>query len=176
MCLCFFFCCFYFFFNDTAPTEIYTLSLHDALPIYLERTVEAVMSIAPDDPEAAVARALLDRQAGIGEILHVDGPSLVVGAACTADGRGFIALCNGIVSNDPVKRLATLVVGDASPSASPRVLRLDIRQALGVSFSPDRRSVFVGAIDGMFQFDVQTGRRLGRWETGWVDEIGREQV
>src|SRR5437763_9341477 len=23
----------YFFFNDTAPTEIYTLSLHDALPI-----------------------------------------------------------------------------------------------------------------------------------------------
>src|SRR6266513_3975035 len=23
---------FYFFFNDTAPTEIYTLSLHDALP------------------------------------------------------------------------------------------------------------------------------------------------
>src|SRR3712207_7224445 len=25
--------CFYFFFNDTATTEIYTLSLHDALPI-----------------------------------------------------------------------------------------------------------------------------------------------
>src|SRR5436305_5048559 len=29
--LCFFF--FLFFFNDTATTEIYTLSLHDALPI-----------------------------------------------------------------------------------------------------------------------------------------------
>src|SRR5476649_3020882 len=28
---CFF--CFFFFFNDTATTEIYTLSLHDALPI-----------------------------------------------------------------------------------------------------------------------------------------------
>src|ERR1044071_10432759 len=26
--------CFVFFFNDTATTEIYTLSLHDALPIY----------------------------------------------------------------------------------------------------------------------------------------------
>ena len=24
-----------FFFNDTATTEIYTLSLHDALPIYI---------------------------------------------------------------------------------------------------------------------------------------------
>src|SRR2546428_3574694 len=28
ICFCF------FFFNDTATTEIYTLSLHDALPIY----------------------------------------------------------------------------------------------------------------------------------------------
>src|SRR5258705_4898833 len=30
---CFFF---FFFFNDTATTEIYTLSLHDALPIFLD--------------------------------------------------------------------------------------------------------------------------------------------
>src|SRR5262249_60948446 len=29
-----------FFFNDTAPTEIYTLSLHDALPIYLRAADE----------------------------------------------------------------------------------------------------------------------------------------
>src|SRR3712207_9087039 len=29
-------CLFFFFFNDTATTEIYTLSLHDALPIYRE--------------------------------------------------------------------------------------------------------------------------------------------
>src|SRR6202012_6284026 len=28
---------FFFFFNDTATTEIYTLSLHDALPIYHHR-------------------------------------------------------------------------------------------------------------------------------------------
>src|SRR3712207_7652804 len=27
----------FFFFNDTATTEIYTLSLHDALPIFLSR-------------------------------------------------------------------------------------------------------------------------------------------
>src|SRR5688572_30878122 len=30
-----------FFFNDTATTEIYTLSLHDALPIYVEATTQA---------------------------------------------------------------------------------------------------------------------------------------
>src|SRR2546422_11455922 len=27
--------CLFFFFNDTATTEIYTLSLHDALPIHI---------------------------------------------------------------------------------------------------------------------------------------------
>src|SRR2546430_9905538 len=30
---------FFFFFNDTATTEIYTLSLHDALPICRRRVV-----------------------------------------------------------------------------------------------------------------------------------------
>src|SRR3712207_8841486 len=29
----------FFFFNDTATTEIYTLSLHDALPIWINRRV-----------------------------------------------------------------------------------------------------------------------------------------
>src|SRR5256885_10637131 len=29
---------FFFFFNDTATTEIYTLSLHDALPIFAATT------------------------------------------------------------------------------------------------------------------------------------------
>src|ERR1043165_5200961 len=32
-CVLVFLCVFFFFFNDTATTEIYTLSLHDALPI-----------------------------------------------------------------------------------------------------------------------------------------------
>src|SRR3712207_7792720 len=30
---------FLFFFNDTATTEIYTLSLHDALPIFVHNTI-----------------------------------------------------------------------------------------------------------------------------------------
>ena len=33
------FICYYFFFNDTATTEIYTLSLHDALPIWLTKRI-----------------------------------------------------------------------------------------------------------------------------------------
>src|SRR3712207_9539326 len=34
-----------FFFNDTATTEIYTLSLHDALPISLHPLVDAVAHV-----------------------------------------------------------------------------------------------------------------------------------
>src|SRR4026207_1408639 len=42
------FCCVFFFFNDTATPEIYTLSLHDALPICTEsRTAPGA-----DGPEA----------------------------------------------------------------------------------------------------------------------------
>src|SRR3989454_8061799 len=46
------FSCF-FFFNDTATTEIYTLSLHDALPICLSRAVRAEQAdnLAPLDVE-----------------------------------------------------------------------------------------------------------------------------
>src|SRR2546430_4346119 len=32
--------CIFFFFNDTATTEIYTLSLHDALPIFQVREID----------------------------------------------------------------------------------------------------------------------------------------
>src|SRR5690348_18457974 len=34
----------FFFFNDTATTEIYTLSLHDALPILFVRSIQMRMS------------------------------------------------------------------------------------------------------------------------------------
>src|SRR5437868_9507455 len=35
-------CCYFFFFNDTATTEIYTLSLHDALPILPNATAHPI--------------------------------------------------------------------------------------------------------------------------------------
>src|SRR5256885_8667753 len=38
---------FFFFFNDTATTEIYTLSLHDALPICLEMVLLSANSWSP---------------------------------------------------------------------------------------------------------------------------------
>src|SRR2546423_4527825 len=38
-------CLFFFFFNDTATTEIYTLSLHDALPISITAFVGAMVGL-----------------------------------------------------------------------------------------------------------------------------------
>src|SRR5256885_8846139 len=37
---------FFFFFNDTATTEIYTLSLHDALPILSDKQIGEIYAIA----------------------------------------------------------------------------------------------------------------------------------
>src|SRR2546430_4988378 len=42
---------FFFFFNDTATTEIYTLSLHDALPIWLHEKVQRNEHRARPDAE-----------------------------------------------------------------------------------------------------------------------------
>src|SRR3989442_6413643 len=43
----------FFFFNDTATTEIYTLSLHDALPISGTRAFIPDYRLAPEHPFSA---------------------------------------------------------------------------------------------------------------------------
>src|SRR5256885_17089499 len=48
---------FFFFFNDTATTEIYTLSLHDALPIYFRRgDLALIIDVRLDENRAVRAR------------------------------------------------------------------------------------------------------------------------
>src|SRR3712207_7196331 len=61
----------FFFFNDTATTEIYTLSLHDALPIYLNRLLETKTILI--DPLLGVLR-------NSGELVY---PLVVVGKVST---------------------------------------------------------------------------------------------
>src|SRR3712207_8576893 len=55
----------FFFLNDTATTEIYTLSLHDALPIYAgedEAGLDPVLvRVHADDEAAGAARVVLAR-------------------------------------------------------------------------------------------------------------------
>src|SRR2546428_9935939 len=51
---------FFFFFNDTATTEIYTLSLHDALPIYTKRGVTQRRHAKPSREGVSERRFPLD--------------------------------------------------------------------------------------------------------------------
>src|SRR5437763_15227667 len=54
----------FFFFNDTATPEIYTLSLHDALPIF---DLKAQHRALRDELQAAVARVLDSAQFVLGD-------------------------------------------------------------------------------------------------------------
>src|SRR2546429_3032857 len=47
---------FFFFFNDTATTEIYTLSLHDALPIYRSPSASWRRLMATESSEGRMRR------------------------------------------------------------------------------------------------------------------------
>src|SRR3712207_8485769 len=58
--MCFFF---FFFFNDTATTEIYTLSLHDALPISVKTF---------DELFAELSEKAATRPAGSGTVAALD--------------------------------------------------------------------------------------------------------
>src|SRR5256885_11241675 len=60
MCTCVLFL--FFFFNDTATTEIYTLSLHDALPIF----ATAHGARAPCIPKSGMGSSALDAR-GLGQ-------------------------------------------------------------------------------------------------------------
>src|SRR5260221_13918994 len=57
---------FFFFFNDTATTEIYTLSLHDALPISTENSLD-LAQISGSGPNGRIIQrdvmAFLERPA-----------------------------------------------------------------------------------------------------------------
>src|SRR3712207_9425036 len=66
-------CC--FFFNDTATTEIYTLSLHDALPISQFRTTRSAVLATLATSLSRCLRSGIARGP-----IHLRGPSPVVRA------------------------------------------------------------------------------------------------
>src|SRR2546429_4041517 len=62
----------FFFFNDTATTEIYTLSLHDALPIYMPTIEQGGNSLYPSMAQRASSVEVLRILISIGptETMH----------------------------------------------------------------------------------------------------------
>src|SRR3712207_8371589 len=61
-------CFSFFFFNDTATTEIYTLSLHDALPILRGAPVSEL--IASVVPAQQMPGGLTEEEAATAGVLH----------------------------------------------------------------------------------------------------------
>src|SRR2546426_12044741 len=55
----------FFFFNDTATTEIYTLSLHDALPILVRGRKPAIVQLRTQAREGWVRLTVDDSGPGI---------------------------------------------------------------------------------------------------------------
>src|SRR6266487_6383159 len=80
---------FSFFFNDTATTEIYTLSLHDALPILARapQSVQRHQSERQRSPAAALPRRLTYRGTVLSNVRCCQRPRLRPGAlACRRSG------------------------------------------------------------------------------------------
>src|SRR5690348_17987408 len=70
-----------FFFNDTSTSEIYTLSLHDALPIFRQRHLGDVQLVLGDQSEQEVERPLEDVE------VHLEGTRAVRRIARLAGGE-----------------------------------------------------------------------------------------
>src|ERR1051326_7239714 len=131
---------FFFFFNDTATTEIYTLSLHDALPIYWIRGVIDTRRRYPDPRAPEIVNSVY---AAISE-------AVAAGTALVGD------ISNTLVTNDPLVRspLAAVVffelirfkAADATAAvdqaldAIGQVARSDHVRASLAAHAPDRKS------------------------------------
>src|SRR3712207_8609428 len=71
----YFYCVIVFVFNDTATTEIYTLSLHDALPIFrarTETTTEVMSDGTPDTSTIEIGRPLAGRRNSLARKLPIE--------------------------------------------------------------------------------------------------------
>src|SRR6266567_9196272 len=102
--VCFFF---FFFFNDTATTEIYTLSLHDALPIFtnVETTHYLIGSCVGPHPYPELVRVL---QSVIGreareQMLEAEGRLPEAALACVGGGSNAIGLFAGFLEDAAVR-------------------------------------------------------------------------
>src|SRR5256712_13915696 len=111
----------FFFFNDTATTEIYTLSLHDALPICLAVAIDPCdgrlqalgLGGEPEELEherGGQQRAGRIRDAAARDVRRGAVHRLEVRPAAVAEvGRGRAAEATGDLARDVGKAIAVLV-------------------------------------------------------------------
>src|SRR5437016_9516873 len=113
---------FFFFFNDTATTEIYTLSLHDALPIsvrYSEAIEVAELTPLRDRSRSAIEMICVQPPVtGIGNVQRVafgvpaDGIRAPEGSLERAGGPGVDHVDpSGVLRNGERRAVVTDVIG-----------------------------------------------------------------
>src|SRR3989449_6611939 len=122
---------YFFFFNDTATTEIYTLSLHDALPI----------SRRNHPGDAFTARVVYDapggRVAGVPEGAELHGTIVDVKSAPNPRTPGTLTLT-----------VSSITINGKSYDVQARIDSLEtVREGRGIS-TGDAAKVGVGAIAG----------------------------
>src|SRR6266487_5090590 len=125
---------FFFFFNDTATTEIYTLSLHDALPIFGHTS--ALLADESSSPWAAsVKGALPNGQDSVSEPFHLAISRVSITRMASASRpahrgpqRGLRSMCqvsSGVSARPPGAHPG---MGSSQPSVRLADLRLLIHE------------------------------------------------
>src|SRR2546422_10387206 len=126
-----------FFFNDTATTEIYTLSLHDALPISQEYPIAAMRQRVERDH---VARALLEQQ----QISRVLAAGVVAMAVATD------VVVEPVVDDGVVRRT---IQTDAEPRVERKVVTAN-REAVAAHQHQTVHAMLDGVVTHVPAFDV----------------------
>src|SRR2546430_16142833 len=145
---------FFFFFNDTATTEIYTLSLHDALPLHTARA-DAPQALSNEDAVVEIERHDVGDRAERHQVEHIAEIRLILAGERSAlaqlgtqgehhvehhaDARKALARerATGLVGVDDSRgarqlRAGQMVVGDDHLDAEParRFDALDARDSI----------------------------------------------
>src|SRR2546422_2548204 len=113
---------FFFFFNDTATTEIYTLSLHDALPILYRRRADEPQIVRAPRP-AVVPQPGLCRDCRAGGLVadqHREYPGICDRLGRDADRGGTRRRCEPFNGRAARSRHAEQQVLPAAPPRTGR--------------------------------------------------------
>src|SRR5947209_8321241 len=106
----------FFFFTDTPTTEIYTLSLHDALPIYLDQKLMQAMQLM---------RLLRERvSVDLAKKAEIINPSRPSASSTESVAQAVLVLADPAQRADPAKRAAAREAFRAQRTVAPEIYYL----------------------------------------------------
>src|SRR6267143_274350 len=180
--MCYLACFFFFFFNDTATTEIYTLSLHDALPIFGDIGTSPLYAVretfSPDHGIPLTHANILGGLSTIFWALMIVVSLKYVVLIMRADNRGeggimaLIALALSAIKGHPQWRVALLGIGIFGASLfygdavlTPAISVLSAVEGLEVgtsAFRPYVVPIAVVVLVALFAFEASGTAAVGK--------------